>query len=177
MTSPPGNRWNTASGATRALMAAASRAFAASTNRCTTASGMVSARVRGGAASCARTGSASTATSATSDQTRRMEPSLPGRGDLHRPASDLPLLLPGTGHGGDLPHPCRDLAFVEVLLGLELHAPRRLAHRHRRHRGNRVERRAVHEHEFDVIGEPAAAEAPAVADAIEGYAPFHGTVQ
>ena len=59
----------------------------------------------------------------------------------------------------------------------ELHAPRRLAHPHRRHRRDRVERRAVDEHELDVAGEAAATEAPAVADAIVRHAPFHGSLQ
>ena len=57
--------------------------------------------------------------------------------------SGLPLLPPDPGYDRDLLHPCRDLALVEVVQGFELHAPRGLAHRHRRHRGYRIERRAV----------------------------------
>src|SRR5947209_14278300 len=87
------------------------------------------------------------------------------------PTSSLSLLPPDTGHGRDLFHPLRDLAFVEVVHGFELHAPRRLAHPHRRHGGHRLERRTVHEHELDVAGEGAATEAPAVADAIVRHAP------
>ena len=94
-----------------------------------------------------------------------------------RPTPGLSLLPPDTGHGRDLFHPRRDLAFVDVVHGFELHAPRRLAHPHRRHRRHRLERRAVDEHELDVAGEAAAAEAPAVADAIVRHAPLHGALQ
>src|SRR5262245_1808271 len=78
----------------------------------------------------------------------------------------LSLLPPGSGLGRDLFHPLRNLAFVDVVHGFELHATRRLAHTHRRHRRYRLERRAVDEHELDVAGEAPATEAPAVADAV-----------
>src|SRR5947209_19906838 len=90
--------------------------------------------------------------------------------------SSLSLLPPDTGNGRDLFHPLRDLAFVEVVHGFEFHAPRSLAHPHRHHRRYRLECRAVHEHDFDVAGEAAATEAPAVADAIVRHAPLHGAL-
>src|SRR6185369_1869848 len=91
--------------------------------------------------------------------------------------SCLPLLTPDTGRGRNLLHPCRDLPGVQIILGFELHAAGGFAHRHRRYRGDRLERRAVYEHEFDMAGESAATEAPALAGAIVGHAPFHGALE
>ena len=50
----------------------------------------------------------------------------------------LSLPAADTRQSHDLFHPRRDLAFVQVFHGFEFHAPRRLAHRHRRHGRHRV---------------------------------------
>jgi len=94
-----------------------------------------------------------------------------------QPTSGFSLLPSNTGHGSDLFHPRRDLEFVQVFHGFEFHAPRRLAHRHRRHWRYRRERHAVHENELYVFREAAATEAPAIADAIVRHAPLHGALQ
>src|SRR5262249_40354742 len=90
---------------------------------------------------------------------------------------ELPLLPPSTGRSRYLLHPVRDLAFVEVFDGFEFHAPRRLAHRDRRHGWYGRERDAVHEHELDVFCERAATEAPAIADPIVRHSPLHGALE
>src|SRR5260370_22657622 len=46
-------------------------------------------------------------------------------------ASGSTFLAPDTRHRGNLFHPRRDLAFVDVLHGFELYTSRRLAHPHR----------------------------------------------
>lgn len=58
----------------------------------------------------------------------------------------LLFLPPDTGHGRNLLHPLRDLAFVDIVDGLKLHPPRGFAHGQRRHRRDRIEGGTVHEH-------------------------------
>src|SRR4051794_27870029 len=74
-------------------------------------------------------------------------------------------------------HPQCGLTFVEIAHRCEVHAARVLAHPDRRDRWHGVERRAASERELHVALEAAAAEAPAVADAIPRHAPFHGALE
>ena len=70
------------------------------------------------------------------------------------------------------PDPCRARPWREF------YASRRLAHSHRGHGRYWVEqRRSVDEHEFDVLGETAAAEAPPLADSVIRHAPLDGSLK
>jgi len=93
----------------------------------------------------------------------------------HSPGSSL--FPPEAGDGRGLFHPRCGLAFVEVVHRFEVHAPRVLAHPHRRHRGYGLECGATPEGKLDVADEAAAVEAPAVANAIPGHSPLHGALQ
>src|SRR5690606_5297168 len=75
-------------------------------------------------------------------ENREVTGSTPVGATVNKPSSSLPRTS-DTRCGGDLLHPRRDLAFVEVVHGLELHAPRRLAHPHGQDRRHRFERHAV----------------------------------
>ena len=86
-------------------------------------------------------------------------------------------LFSDTGYCGSLFHPGDDLALVQITHGFGLDASRGLAHADGRDGRHGFEHGAVDEHQFDVAGERAAAEAPAVAHAVPRYAPFDGTLQ
>jgi hypothetical protein len=82
------------------------------------------------------------------------------------------LLAANTRHGRDLLHPLYDLDLVDDINGFELYTPGRPAHPDRRHRWCRVERRTIDEHELDVAGKAAAAEAPPIPYAVKDMPHF-----
>lgn len=69
------------------------------------------------------------------------------------------------------------MAFVEVVHWFEVQASRVLAHPDRRSRWYGLDCGAAPERELNVAGEAAAAEAPAVADAIPRHSSLHGALQ